>query len=237
MATIFFLVKFFENLRYANEFVNGKIHCNTVKWFKRLEGGEISGRADCNEGTIGWFQPELGSLVINSMDITNDLAGPIQFQRKWLDYLHLYCLHAVHSGQLDPTTISNKNIEVLRRQLLIPKACSAFGRYAVVVKNVPEFVRRMEDAARKKRYKIVHALVKYYDPNTFHGQFRDVESLFRKQCQFNYQREFRFAIDSGVARNAPLVINIGDISSISTRLNASELNSDAFLGGDLRLSR
>ena len=236
MTTIFFFVKFFECSRHASEFINGKIYCNTVKWFKKIEGDDISGRADRNEGTVGWFQPELGSLTINGMDITNDLAGPIQFQRRWLDYLNLYCMHAVHPGQLDPTTISNENIEVLRRQLLVPEACSDFGKYAVVVKDVPGFVRRMKSAAQKKNYKMAYASVKYYDPNAFHGQFRDVESLFRKQCKFGYQREFRFVVDSGVARNTPLIIDIGNISGISIQLKSSELNSSKFLGGNLKLA-
>ena len=132
MSVIFFLVKFFDNEVYARDFVKGRIYANTLATFKTLEGIDDSGRADRHEGTIAWLQPGHGRLEINGMDITDDLAGPTQLQRNWLNHLHIVCLHAVHSGSLDMLHVSNDNTEELRQQLIIPDECRALGEHAVV---------------------------------------------------------------------------------------------------------
>ena len=236
MSVIFFLVKFFDNEVYARDFLKGRIYANALATFKALEGIDDSGRADRHEGTIAWLQPGHGRLVINGMDITDDLAGPMEFQKNWLNHLHIFCLHAGHSGVLDMATVSNRNIEELRQQLIIPDECRALGEHCVVVDNVPEFVRRMESAAQGSGYRTSRGLIRYYDPESFHGNFRDVESIFHKQDRHSYQREYRFVIDTGLAGDAPLVLDIGDISDITRRLDFADLNGEKFLGGQLAVS-
>ena len=78
---IFFFVKFFANKKYATDFVNGEIFANRLSYFRRIEGTNDFERADRHEGVTGWFQPGLGRLVINGMDITGDLAGPVEMQK------------------------------------------------------------------------------------------------------------------------------------------------------------
>ena len=236
MSVIFFFVKFFDNDAHAKEFVKGRVYANTLATFKALEGTDDSGRADRHEGTIAWLQPGQGCLEINGMDISDDLAGPIQLQRSWLDNLNVFCLHAAHTGSLDMAKVSNENIEVLRKQLTIPDECRALGKHTVVVTDVPEFVRRMEAAAQGNGYRMTRGLVKYYDPGSFHGNFRDVESIFHKQDRHSYQREFRFVIDRGLMSAAPLTLEIGDISDITRRFDSAELNTQAFLGGEMAVS-
>ena len=232
---VFFLVKFFKNPRYADEFVHGRIFSNRLSTFKQGKDNDVSGRMDRHEGTIAWLQPGKGRVTLNGIDFSEDLAGPIQIQKEWLDHLHVFCVHACHSGNLDLSSISNDNIETLRKELTIDDRCRSLGEYAVVVKNVPEFINRMRCSAQASDYRIAYKLVKYYDPTTFHGNFHDIESVFWKQEQFSFQREFRFAIDSGTLGNCSLRMEIGDISDIATRLKSTELNGERFLGGNLRL--
>ena len=233
---MFFLVKFFDNEVYARDFVNGRVYANTLATFKALEGIDDSGRADRHEGTIAWLQPGHGRLEISGMDITDDLAGPTQIQKSWLNHLHVFCLHAVHSGSLDMARVSNENIEGLRQQLTIPDECRALGKYAVLVNDVYEFVRRIEAAAKVNGYSILaRRLVRYYDPESFHGTFRDVASIFHKQDRHSYQREFRFVIDDGLVSDSPLILEIGDISDITQRFDSAELNTEKFLGGEMAI--
>ena len=235
MSVIFFLVKFFDNEGHAREFVKGRVYANTLATFKALEGIDDSGRADRHEGTIAWLQPGQGRAVINGMDITDELAGPMQMQRSWLDRLNVFCLYAAHTGSLDLAKVSNENIEELRKQLIIPDECRGLGRHAVVIDDVPEFIRRMKVAARAKGYRMTRGLVRYYDPASFHGNFRDVESIFHKQDRHSYQREFRFVIDRGLVSAAALTLEIGDISDITRRFDSAELNTEKFLGGEMAI--
>ena len=193
-----------------------------------------SGRLDRNEGPVAWLQPGIGRLTLNGMDVTDDLAGPIQIQKEWLNHLNVFCTHAGHSGDLDLSSLSTDNIEALRQQLAIDERCFALGRYAVIVKHVPEFINRMKSAARAKGFRIIYESVNYYAPATFHGNFRDVESVFRKQEQYSYQREFRFAIDTGSIGKYPLKMDIGNIGDITLQLDSTELNP--LIGVELKLA-
>ena len=236
MKNIFFLVKFFDNPNHADDFVHGRIFANRLSRFKKVEDSDEDGRMDRHEGTTGWMQPGKGRLTLNGMDISDDLAGPVQIQMNWLNHLNVFCVHAAHSGDLDLASISNENIEPLRQELMIPGKCLSLGKYAVVVTNVPDFINRMRSSARTKDYRIAYGLVKYYDPATFHGNFRDVESVFRKQDLYSFQREFRFVIDSVSLGESPLVMDIGDIRDITQQLDSSELNGKKLLGGNLEVA-
>ena len=228
MATVFFLVKFFDNLNHADDFVHGRIFANRLSRFKKVEDSDKSGRMDRHEGTIGWMQPGECCLTLNGMDMSDDLAGPVQIQKNWLNHLNVFCVYAAHSGDLNLASLSN--IESLRQELTIPDECSALGKYAVVVKNVTEFINRMRSSAQANDYRITWGLVKYYAPATFHGNFRNVESVeasaFWRQDQYRFQQEFRFVIDSGSLGECRLVMDIGDIRDITLQLESTELNGD-----------
>ena len=165
------------------------------------------------------------------MDISDDLAAPIRMQKNWVNHLHVFCMHAVHSGDANLDSLSNANVAALRRQLAIPDECLALGNYAAVVRNVSEFVQRKSCAAREKNYGIAWGRVKYYDPATFHGQFEDVAAVFRKQRCYKFQREFRFAINSHSTGDCPLAMNIGSLSDIAMQFRALDLRGDGWLQG------
>ena len=67
-------MKFFREAKYAAEFVDGKLFCNTLCAFKKMEGSDDSGRADQNEGTTLRLQPGSVNIVLNDMDLSNDLG-------------------------------------------------------------------------------------------------------------------------------------------------------------------
>lgn len=237
MNTIFFLVKFFNNPNYADDFVHGRVFSRRLADFKKNENDDNSGRIDRNEGTTAWLQPGKGQLTLNGMHVSDDLAGPVQIQEDWLNHLHVFCAHAGHSGELDLSNLSNNNSQALQQELTIDDRCLSLGSHAVIVMDVPGFIKRMESYAREAGYQIARKLVKYYDPETFHGHFRDVESVFWKQDQYSFQREFRFVISSRSWGECPLVMDIGDIRDITLQLESTELNGKNFLGGKIDFVR
>ena len=205
MSTIFFLVKFFRKEQYAVDFVDGQVYCNTLRAFKGDEDSLDPGRADQSEGTTFWWQPGDAHVKINGVDISDHITEPFQVQMDWLKEINLFCIHACHTGELDMTTVSDETVELLRRELLIPEECFRLGDYAVVIKDVSDFVGRMRTAAFSHGYRVAHGLVKYYDPDTFNGSFQGIEAAFWKQKQYSYQREFRFAIDTCSMSRDPCV--------------------------------
>ncbi len=233
--TIFFLIKFFDNAEYAREFVHGRLHVKRLSWFKRHEGSDDSnraGRIDQNEGTVSWMQPGKGVLTLNDMIIRD---AQIQIQKSWLDDLHVFCLHGAHSGDLNLAMLArDNNVEVLRQQLLVPEECVSLGKYAVVVTDVGNFVGRVDTKLRSTGYRFNRRLVEYYDPDGFHGTFKDGESVFWKQKRFEFQREFRYAINTGTVGDGALNLDVGDLSDVTLCLNSMELNGEKLFGGNLQ---
>ncbi len=225
MSTIIYLAKFFDNDEYADQFARGKIYCNTLRKFKKMEEKRFSGRADSDEGTTAWLQPDEVDIEIAGIRLTG-LAAPVQVQMNWLNDVHLFCMVAGHTGALDVQRLSTED---LRQELVIPRACLDLGQYVVLVTNVTEFIKRMDAGVARTDYRYARGLVKYYDPQTFHGGFRDIEAAFWKQDHYSYQREFRFAFQTGRMDNRPLPIEIGDISDITARMNSSDLVNDDYV--------
>ena len=222
---IFFFVKFFEQQSHADDFVAGRVFCNRLSKFKDSSNLKESGRHDIHEGLFALLQPSRGCIVINGMDMSNDVVGPIQIQKNWANHFLLFCMYAGHTGNLDHESLNDTNL--LRNQLIIPDACSNLGSYAVMVNDVNAFVRRMNEATQKLRYGMGYRLVEYYDPTLFHGVFEDEDLIFRKQSQYKFQREFRFAINTHSIGDDPEMLDIGDLGDITWRFNSSDLK-----GGD-----
>lgn len=230
------MIKFFGKKQYAEDFIRGKIFFNRLSEFKKIESDDNSGRMDRYEGTVACYQPDCIRITLNGIEISSeDLAGPVYIRKNWLNHVNIFCIHTSHTGDLDLMNLSKDCVEDLRRSLLIPDECLELGEYAVVVQNVSEFLKRMDNVVKIKGYRYMRQLVKYYSPETFHGSFSDSEAIFQKQSKYSYQREYRFAIWDGSDRTGPIILDIGDISDITIQLRANELNGEKLLGGHMEL--
>ena len=49
--------------------------------------------------------------------------------------------------------------------------------------------------------------------------FSGKEAIFKKRDEYSYQKEYRFAIATGVQGSNPIILDIGDIKDISMRSN------------------
>ena len=247
--TVLFLIKFLSGEERAESMVRGLLHAKRLAHFKKREDAEADrrldphedaeadGRLDPHEGTSSWMQPGSVELEINGWNLTPDLAGPVQVQPRDLDHLNVFCVHAAHIDTTPPegTAVS---VDDVRRRLLVPERCLKLGEHAVVVKDVPEFMRRFGAAIARERYRAWSHLVRYYDPSTFDGHFDGIDAVFRKRIKYGYQREYRFAIDTPRPDDPPpdpndeapdpddeaLNLDIGDIRDITLRLRSEDLN-------------
>ena len=234
MSTIFFFIKFFDKEEYVQDFLHGKLFANRLPVFRKSEGEDTTGRIDHDEATTSWLQGEELTLIINGVDLSEGLIT-LQVQMDFLSGLHLFCMHAVHSGDVDLKRVSNDNIEVLQDALRVDDDCMLLGPYAVVITDIAAFMSRIESACTGNGYRVASKLVKYYDPDTFHGNFQELEAVFWKQTTFSFQREFRIAIDTYTTGEDPLILEIGAISDIAYPIAASEINGENLLGGTMSI--
>jgi len=226
--TIWYFIKFFAEERYADQFMAGRLHLNTLAYFKRVESERGDGRVDSTEGVAMWWQPDDIIIMLNvpkmgqNIEITEkDLAAPVSMSFFDHNYLHLLCLYAVYSRGFE--VIDGKfhglpeEAEELQRQMKIDDRCFKFGKFAVITPAVP-FLNQLKTALRSQGYKAKGKLVEYYDEETFHGAIPVNEIPFRKQKRFSYQREFRLCVDTRVQQESHITIDIGNISRICAKV-------------------
>lgn len=233
---IWYFIKFFTEEHHADQFMAGGLYLNTLAYFKRVESEESDGRMDSTEGVAMWWQPrdfvmKLNVPGIGDTEITKaDLAAPVSMAFDYHNYLHLFCLYALHTagfesidGKID---CAPEDVEELQRQIKIDERCFKFGKFAVITPAVP-FLNQLREALKSQGYKAKGALMQYYDEETFHGEIPPKDIPFRKQKRFSYQREFRLCVDTRAQFNStptdPITINIGDISHICAKVDSSLL--------------
>ena len=229
---IFFLAKFFREKEHANDFIRGQLFANRISYFKRIEGHD--GRGDEDEGAImskndgltlelTATDVETGEVVSKHTLYGTELAAPLILRPERFDHVNVFCMYAGHSGGFQ--SISADNAQDLKKQLEIPKACTALGKYAVVITNTVEFIRRVEVAAERKGYGICKGLVKYYDPEVGTPPVRsEIETIFTKRKEYEYQSEFRFAVNTRTMGCDPITLDVGEIDDITVCLDTSDIN-------------
>ena len=218
---LFFLVKFFTEQDHVNWFLDGNLYANRLKYFRELEQSSDIYRPDKHEGVAEWMQPDRVQVVLNGMDISRDLAGPLEVHYNYIDFINVFCLYGGMIREEDLAQISTCE---LRERLVVPKLCLGMGRHAVLIESTQEFLRRVSEAADKNKYQQWSGAVDYYDPNTFHGTFGQITPIFRKRVEFEHQREFRLALNTRTFDSGPINLFIGDISDIAFQFKPEDIN-------------
>lgn len=221
MKIIYFLVKIFDDEKYAREFRSGQLFSSRLSYFRNLEEAQDSNRGDMHEGVVSWLQPDQIKLEINGR-IISQLTKPVSVKMNWHDHLNVFCIYAAHNGGFD--RLSQENLTAFKKQLEIPEDCLKLGKYAVVVTSFKQFIERVKAATEKNNYGLNSGLVDYYNPDTFSGTFNDEEAVFKKRNEYSHQKEYRFAFDTGVTGKEPLLLDIGDISDITMQCDVADIN-------------
>jgi hypothetical protein len=230
---IWYFIKFFAKESYADQFMAGRLHLNTLGYFKQMESEDSPGRMDSTEAVSMWWQPHdiVMKLSVPKIGLEieikkEDLAAPVSTSFIHHNYLHIFCLYAVHSTGFE--CIDGKfhceptEFEELQRQLMIDERCIKFGKIAVITHAVA-FLDQLKKVLRRDGYKARMKLMEYYDDEVFHGEIPVKEIPFRKQKRFRYQREFRLCVDTGTNRESAISIDIGDISHICAKVESDRL--------------
>ena len=243
-SAILMFIKMMEKEAYASSLLDGRLYLNRVSWFKEQECGNTSPRFDSDEGLNVIRMSESGTITLwpednpaNKIVVTaGDLVGPVRVESNYLNSLNGYCLHAVHSGNINIDSITKADVAHLQEQLQMDSKCYEFGEYAIIIKNVPEFVDRVMRSADEAGYNVWRGMVAYGKPLDLGRQFPDIAAVFQKHSRFSYQREYRFVVDTKLIGDFPITLDIGDIRDIAMPILTKDINGPNFLGGRLQIS-
>ena len=184
----------------AEQFLDGQLYCNTLRFFREQPNG------DEYEGTMSLT----GTLQIGGHTIPKeDLIEPPLFSSDLLSGLNAFCMFAC----VDPISQFGS----------LRKLAGTFGEYTVVIENVPEFFRRVDQAAKHPRsgvHRCRRGLVDYAEPT---GEIpiatvqEYLKVAFQKRKRFAEESEYRFAYLTGREPAGPFILNVGCIRDIAFR--------------------
>ena len=236
---ILLLIKVFDKEEYADAFIQtGEMFCKTIGEFKRIEGD--AARGDQFEALSDWHQPDRVSLTLSFKTLDGEeksfpiekLAGPVVMQRTAHDRLNAFCMYAVTAPDFEESyeteeerlRVVAKINSMLKVHATLGKEMLSLGEHAVLIIKVADFIDKVSKAAKSEGYSSWRGLVDYFDPETFHGSFGEVESVFKKRNIYSYQKEFRFVFDSNRPEGAK-TLHAGPLEGIAFKLKTSEINS------------
>lgn len=188
--------------RHLDAFLDGNLHMNNAAYFRTLEGdGGL--RSDSDEG-IEWAR-QVTSLSLQDEDgAWIPIGGLINPVKYWTDEsvdFNMFCMY-MFSDQPDDV-FDDRNL--------------AFGDTYVLITNLPEFIRRVREAAIKLGRGLGHGPVEYVSHVSHDGPM----GPFRKFAHYSHQKEFRIALKGG--GGAATTLKIGDIRDICGHGPLSEL--------------
>ena len=172
--------------------------------------------------TLKATDPTTGEVVSSITMTGEDLAAPVIVSPRWFDHFNVFCMYA---GRFELQEVSRDDLQDLKRQLDISEDFERLGEHIVFIKNTTEFFRRVRHAGDQAGYRIYAKLVSYYDPEVGTPLVTsDLETIFNKRKEFEYQNEFRFAIDTNSEGRCPITLDVGEIDDIAFYVKTSEID-------------
>lgn len=235
---IFCFVKFFEQEEWADDFMQGKLYCNTLQYFRDREQAKDF-RGDPFEGAASLIQPDQAiiKLSFNSDKIKDftldpgDIVGPIIFHSTDDLEHNIFCLYAIYIDdsfeEFSDDELSDdeleKRIVSVSEKLKLHQDCFGMGQHVVLIYAVEPFIEALKKFEKEKGLRLRRGLVKYYDEMTYHGNFKEEEAIFHKPQKYSHQKEYRIAFRS--PDKAPFTIDIGSIEMYAKKMTADDIRT------------
>ena len=204
MSSLIF-IKFGRRERIEKLARTGGLFLQALHVYKGIETPEIG---DPYEGALKLETLDNATLKVKDKSIDQWInVGGV----KWLQYrednsglsdLNVYCLYSLMFDQADDPQIG-KNID--------ERVLRGFGDAALVILDVPEFLKRVKAACESKGFEFMHAHVEYVSLRDHTGEV----GPFRKDESFEHQREFRIAVLDPDRNGSPLRLQLGSLKDIS----------------------
>lgn len=196
----------FGKLKHIEEFVNeGHLYMNPLSYFRNREAQGDALRYDKHEGAAHCEQATGGKLQMMQDDqwITmGTIQGPIISSDNSKDTTKVFCMYALRDSSCG--VVDTLNFE--------------FGDTYAVMINGDAFLDRVKKTTKRQRLIITWGLVEYVDRESYSGPM----GCFRKFSDFEYQSEFRIAIESETKE--PFSLYVGDLSEMAKIGPLNELN-------------
>lgn len=202
------LFKFFNSKKYRDDFLNGHLYFSSLNSFRKVEKSEVFGQNDCYE-CCDILQPDSVKVTIGNTELT-DFAGPISI--------------CSESDVLRSNIMCFSTIGMDVENVLFPEKMTEYGEFVVAIPQAELFIERLGKVVKGLDLKLYRGAVKYYDFSKDNISCGFPEIAFQKRSEFSYQREFRFLLQKREPNDAPLILEVSDLSDIAISCKSCDLN-------------
>jgi hypothetical protein len=198
------LIKFGQQEHLLKLQDEGLFYMNHLPYFWEIEDGELRGDpSDCIvEVARG---PKIGLTLVKGKEVFLDDNWTLRMYPPEPEKINIFCMYALRPFIEGTFPVDEMNFR--------------FGKYALVLINRDEFMRRIESTIKSHRIRAKADLVEYVD-DKYTGKL----GPFRKLKRFAYQSEWRLVCYDGPGK--PREIRIGNIRDISAIIRSDEVNKE-----------
>lgn len=218
------LVKF-TKYKYVENFRSGNLHMNSLSYFWNHGTEE---QKDVFEGGILSISPQAFSGVFPE-DFLESQIRDFYFQAVGYEYCHVFCM-----AKIGFTPLINAKAGSLT-DVSIPPDMEALGKYAIIIDDEAEFLRRINRAIGNEKYlcgpvnyhpsvlngersehqhNILLKIKQTFDINMIPGHHLKLDA-FDKAERYRGQSEWRFCLYDGKKSTSAIDFDIGDLHDIT----------------------
>lgn len=231
-----FLLKFIKP-EYEDDFIQGKLYMNTLKYFIDLEReSRVRGKGDALEASavftdveLTFKDPETGEVLLKGR------AGRTNFHLNERIQSPVLCMYSVDKDVLRIVSEDENFINTIPQidEVDLDTLLSDFGDNMLII-DPNEFANRVIKRCREINLSYRMGKVNYHDFNINYSnrveKYFDLDSsdiCFVKNNFFKKQNEFRILLGD-IYTKEPYILDIGDISDIVTKFKISDFFSGGF---------
>lgn len=212
---IYFFTKIFNQLEYAESFLDGNIRFTPLKYYTMIEDG----RKDSREGLKLNLQSEKVKMIVrikNKNIPIKGIIGPITFSLDEVLDKKCLCL-TINEYFIDFKEENYKELDYSFKGIT-EEEIKKFGEYIVVILKPDIFIKRIVNYFKKNNINFEIKNVEYKDFSKFHGEIKN--EGFVKDIKYKSENEYRILAD--IEKEGIETINIGSLKDIVQIVNYKE---------------
>jgi hypothetical protein len=196
------LMKFGSEDNMNSLLKEGIIFCNTLEYYTREDVKANKQLADKDETCFNMKFYDKGILQVKGKDGESLKLNVTNFQLKEFGNSPLFNVYCMFGLRI-PKSLKEETA-------MYSPDLAEFGTHFVLIQNMPEFLKRLDDALSKLPYKSDRRFVEYKDFSSFTGS----KTAFQKNKSFEHQNEYRILIETHLSE--PITVTLGSLEDVAS---------------------
>lgn len=193
----------FGSFDYMNSLLEeGIVYCNTLDYYTKEDVKINKQLADKDETCYQMNFFKAGELKLTNKNRESIVLNVTNAHIKQFENAPLYNVYCLFSLKI-PQSLNKESV-------MYHPDLTEFGTHFILIQNIPEFFKRLDNELLKSNYKYNREFIKYKDFSKHTG----IKTPFQKDNFFKLQNEYRILIETHLSKE--FIIRLGNIKDIAS---------------------